>query len=175
VRDDAAVLDAARSLTEAIAAAGVRVQLDDRVDLSAGRRATDWELKGVPLRVEIGPRDLETGSVPVVDRTSGAKTPTPLAGVPAAVTDALEADQAAMYAEAAAALAGGTTDVASLEEAREASQDGFARLPWSVVGPEGEADLGRDGITVRCLLRPDGSLPDREDEPDLLAVTARSY
>ena len=50
------------------AAAGHRVRLDDRTDTSFGRRSVDWELKGVPVRVEVGPRDLAEGNVTVVTR-----------------------------------------------------------------------------------------------------------
>ena len=49
---------ASRALADELGAAGVRAQLDDSVDISFGRRATDWELKGVPVRIEVGPRDL---------------------------------------------------------------------------------------------------------------------
>ena len=45
-------------------------------------------------------------------------------------------------------------------------------MPWAVVGAEGEAELAAQAVTVRCLVRPDGSMPDREDEPDLVAITA---
>src|SRR5690606_4241883 len=52
------VSDAARRLVGELAAAGVRTRLDDQVATAFGRRATDWELKGVPVRIELGPRDL---------------------------------------------------------------------------------------------------------------------
>jgi prolyl-tRNA synthetase len=48
-------------------------------------------------------------------------------------------------------------------------------VPWSAVGPDGEAEANGKAITVRCLVRPDGSVPDSEDEPGLFAVLARSY
>ena len=50
-----------------------------------------------------------------------------------------------------------------------------ARLPWAAVGAEGEARANAQGVTVRCLTRPDGGVPDSEDEPDLLAYLARAY
>ena len=68
-----------------------------------------------------------------------------------------------------------TADVTTLDEAREAAETGFARVPWAVLGDEGEAHLAQDGITVRCLLRSDGSVPQDEAEPDLVAVVARAY
>ena len=52
---------------------------------------------------------------------------------------------------------------------------GWARIPWAAVGPEGEAEANSHGVTVRCLVRPDGSVPDAEDEPDLIAIMARAY
>ncbi len=58
VKDADGAGDTAARLTDELKAAGVRAQLDARVDTSFGRRATDWEIKGVPLRLEVGPRDL---------------------------------------------------------------------------------------------------------------------
>ena len=63
----------------------------------------------------------------------------------------------------------------TVDEAAEAAQTGFARLPWDVVRGEGEARLAERGVTVRCLTGADGSLPASEDDPDLVAVVARAY
>jgi prolyl-tRNA synthetase len=175
VRDDAEVVAAAKALADELRASGVRVRLDIRVEVSAGRRATDWELKGVPVRLELGPRDLAEGVVTLVDRISGEKAPVPLSGVVASMPTRLEAAQNALLAEATARRDGQTVDVDSLEAAREASQTGWARLPWALVGTDGEAALASSAVTVRCLVREDGSLPEAEDEPGLVAVTGRSY
>jgi prolyl-tRNA synthetase len=175
VRDDAEVVARCVALADELRAAGLRVQLDDRVEVSAGRRATDWELKGVPVRLELGPRDLADQSVTLVDRISGDKAPAPLAGVLAAVTDALDAAQATLLTDARARRDARTVDVSTLDEAREASQTGWARVPWAAIGAEGEDELGRSAVTVRGLMRPDGALPESEDEPDLVAITGRSY
>ena len=59
---------AAEALAAELTAAGHRVRLDDRTDTSFGRRSVAWELKGVPVRVEVGPRDLAEGNVTVVTR-----------------------------------------------------------------------------------------------------------
>jgi len=48
-------------------------------------------------------------------------------------------------------------------------------VPWDAVGVDGEAELAQAGVTVRCLVRADGSLPDAVDDPDLVAVVARAY
>ena len=58
---------------------------------------------------------------------------------------------------------------------RPGATAGWARVPWSAVGAEGEAELAQSGVTVRCLVRADGSLPDDDQEPDLLAYVARAY
>jgi prolyl-tRNA synthetase len=175
VRDEPDVLERCRALAAELADAGLRVRLDDRVDLSAGRRSTDWELKGVPVRIELGPRDLAEGTAVLVDRLDSAKSAVPLAGVATAVAGALEANQATMLARATADRDARIRDVSTLDEAREASEQGWARLPWALVGPEGEQALAASAVTVRCLVRPDGGLPLSEDEPDLLALAGRSY
>jgi prolyl-tRNA synthetase len=175
VRDDAGVIERAGQLADELRAAGIRVRLDERVDLSVGRRVTDWELKGIPVRLELGPRDLADEVVTVVDRLDGDKRAVPLSGAVAAVADLLGAGQAQMLADATAARDRHIVDVATLDEAREASQSGWARVPWSVVGPAGEAALAQSAVTVRCLTRPDGTLPATDDEPDLVAYTGRSY
>ena len=80
VRDDEEVIARCRALTDELVAAGVRAHLDVRTDLSFGRRATDWELKGVPVRLELGPRDLANGEVTMARRISGDKAPVQLDG-----------------------------------------------------------------------------------------------
>ena len=167
--------EAAQKLRDALRDAGVRVALDDRVDTTFGRRAVDAELKGYPVRIELGPRDLAAGNAVLVRRRDGAKTPVPVTEVVGAVLSALEADQQALYQEALARREAATVEVSTLEEAIEAAATGWARLPWSAVGPEGEARANESAVTVRCLLRPDGSVPESEDEPDLMAVLARAY
>ena len=175
IRDDDGVAEAAGRLADDLRASGVRVRLDDRTDTSFGRRATDWELKGVPVRIEVGPRDLANGEVTVVRRDTGEKRQAAVDGLADTVPALLDDIQATLLAEATAFRDTRTVDVATVDDAREAAQTGFARVPWATLGTEGEATLARDAITVRCLSRPDGSVPESEDEPDLVAVVARSY
>jgi prolyl-tRNA synthetase len=169
------VLQSAAKLRDRLRDAGVRSALDDRVDTAFGRRAVDAELKGFPIRIEVGPRDLAAGDVVLVRRFDGSKTPTPLTGAVPQVIAALEADQKALYDEALARRESHTYDVTSLDDALAATADGWARLPWSAVGGEGETKANAEGVSVRCLTRADGSVPDSEDEPDLVAYLARAY
>ncbi|HWG99876.1 MAG TPA: proline--tRNA ligase [Pilimelia sp.] len=175
VKDGDGVAEAAAKLRDALRDAGVRVGFDDRVETPFGRRAVDAELKGYPVRVEVGPRDLAAGNAVLVRRTGGSKTPVPVTDVVAAVVAALEADQRALHDAALEFRRSRTVEVATLAEAIEAAASGWARVPWSAVGAQGEAEANAQGVTVRCLLRPDGSVPDSEDEPELVAVLARAY
>jgi prolyl-tRNA synthetase len=167
--------DAAHRLGDQLRAGGARVEVDDRVDVPFGRRAVEWELKGVPLRVEVGPRDLAEDRVVLVRRIPGGKEPVALRGLVDAVRVALVEDQVALYAEAEQRRDARIVDVKTVEDAVEVAASGWARVPWSDLGAEGEARLGEQAVSVRCLVRPDGSLPAAEDEPDLLAYCARAY
>ena len=169
------VVEAATKLRDDLKAAGVRVALDDRADVPFGRRAVDAELKGIPVRVEVGPRDLAAGNAVVVRRVGGTKSPAPLGDVVTQVAAALTADQQALYDAALAFRTERTADVATLAEAIDVAQSGWARVPWSVVGVEGEAEANSQAVTVRCLTRPDGTVPESDEEPDLVAILARAY
>jgi prolyl-tRNA synthetase len=155
--------------------AGVRVGFDDRVDTPFGRRAVDAELKGYPVRIEVGPRDLAVGNVTVAHRISGEKVATKVDDVVSAVKNALDEGQKALYNEALARREAATVEADTLDEAIEAAQTGWARIAWDKVGVDGEAKLNGQSLTVRCLVRADGSVPDRDDEPGMIAVVARSY
>jgi prolyl-tRNA synthetase len=175
VKDGDGAAASAATLVDEVADAGVRVRLDAQVATSFGRRATDWELKGVPVRVEVGPRDLAQGNVTVVRRDTGDKQQVPVGEAAARVADLVEQIQADMLAAATARRDEATIEVSSIDEAADASQTGFARLPWRLVRGDGEAQLAGKGITVRCLMAADGGLPASEDDDDLVAVVARAY
>ena len=91
------------------------------------------------------------------------------------VASLLDSIQERIYGEAIEWRDSRIADATTAEEVREATTTGFARIPWAKLGPEGEADLAEDAITVRCLQRPDGTLPQSGDESDLVAVCGRSY
>src|SRR5690349_20889950 len=102
VKDGDGVTAAATKLRDALRDAGVRVGLDDRVDTAFGRRAVDAELKGYPVRIEVGPRDLAAGNAVVVRRFDGRTTPVPVADVVGRVLAALDEDQQKLHDEALA-------------------------------------------------------------------------
>jgi prolyl-tRNA synthetase len=172
VRDEPDVRRAAQSLVAALETAGHRVRLDDRVDTSFGRRSVDWELKGVPVRVEVGPRDLAEGNVTVVTRHTRTKATVTADAAPAAVAGVLAVAGDELRSEALAFRQARTVEASSLAEAAVAAATGFARIPWSMVGEAGEAELATQALSVRCLQPADSGA---DDDSSLVAVVARSY
>ena len=176
VRDEDGAGAAAAQLVADVRATGRRVRLDDRVATSFGRRAVEWELKGVPVRLEVGPRDLASGQVTLVRRDLQEKRSVPVAAAAAEAVEALEAAQRELLAQARQALAARTVTAADVDEAAAAVSDGgFALVPWAAVGEEGENELAAGGLSVRCLRRADGSLAASDDEDGLVAVVAKAY
>ena len=167
---------AARRIGDELRTLGIRVAVDDDADIQFGRRAVDWELKGVPLRLEVGPRDLAAGEATIVNRISGAeKASVALDGLGGEVARLLATEQDAMLEAARAERDARIVEVASVDDAAATAADGWAKISWSKLGLDGEATLARAGVTVRCLQRADGAVPDSDDEPDLVAFVARSY
>ncbi|MFF5448380.1 proline--tRNA ligase [Streptomyces sp. NPDC012888] len=165
-----------RELGDRLKAAGIRVFVDDRVDTPFGRRAVDWELKGVPVRIEIGPRDLENGTAMLARRIPGGKEPVQIDSLVDLLPKVLDEDQAQLLRESRERREARTTDVTTVEAAGEAAvAGGWARIPWDVLGPEGEAKLAEQAVSVRCLIAEDGSVPEADDAPGTLAIVARSY
>ncbi|MFJ2005566.1 proline--tRNA ligase [Streptomyces chartreusis] len=176
IKGDEPVLAKVREIGDRLRAAGVRVHVDDRTDTPFGRRAVDWELKGVPVRIEIGPRDLESGTAVLARRIPGGKAPVALDALAGLLPAILEEDQALLLRRSRERRESRTSDVSTIEEAAEAATaGGWARLPWATLGEEGEAALAEHGVTVRCLVAEDGSVPDADDAPGNVAVVARAY
>jgi prolyl-tRNA synthetase len=162
----------ARALVADMVKAGVRARLDERTSQSFGRRAVEWELKGVPVRIELGPRDLQAGTAALVRRDRDGKETVGLDGLAASIPALLDSVQDDLRHQALERREAATADVSTIEEVDGA---GFFRLPWSAVGLEGEAILADRGYTVRCLVSEDGGLPAPEQEDGLIAWIARAY
>jgi prolyl-tRNA synthetase len=175
VRDGDGVGERAQLLAEALRTAGVRVVVDDRTDVGFGRRATTWELKGVPVRIELGPRDLENEEATLVRRDAEGKVTVPLSGLPERVVGLMDEIQTSMLETARAGRDDRTVDVGSIPEAIEAAATGFARLPWSLIDADALAALKAEAVTVRCLQDPDGGVATSDDDPDSIATVGRSY
>jgi prolyl-tRNA synthetase len=166
VRDDdrAGVLDAASAVAEELRAASIRVRLDDR-DHRPGFKFNEWELKGAPLRIELGARDLAAGVVTIARRDRGEKQEVPRDGLAPAVPELLRDVQASLFREALEERErrtlrdpGGYAEMT--EYLREAA--GFVAAPWCG-RPECETRVkDESSATIRCL--------PLDEEPETSAV-----
>jgi prolyl-tRNA synthetase len=172
---DGAVTRAASVLVDELTARGLRVRLDDNVAQAFGWRATDWDLQGVPIRVELGPRDLADNAALLYRRDTRDKNKVSIDEVIDEVQQLTTRIQMDMFDAATARRDAAISDCATLDQARDAAQTGVARVPWEVIGAAGERDLATSGLTVRCLRLGDGSLPDTEHDAGALAYIARAY
>ena len=146
------VLDAANELKARLIAAGIRVKLDDS-DNSMGWKCAEYEMKGVPLRVECGPRDLENGQCVLVRRNDGVKTVVSLTELEAAVAEQLELVHQGMFEKAKRNLTDHIYEAHSLEEAKALQEEhgGFIKTMWC-----GELDCElkmkeEAGMSSRCM------------------------
>jgi prolyl-tRNA synthetase len=175
VKDDDRTIASATKIADAIEAVGIRVKLDARPTPGFGRRTVEWELKGVPIRVEVGPRDLDAQQVTVARRDEPGKFTVPLDNLPTLAAELIDGIQVGLFEQARRRLADNTPEVSTLADAIEAAITGFARIPYSVLGEQGEDALAERAMTVRCLQTEGGNTPTERDAKDTFAVVARSY
>ena len=126
------VLPKAREIQAELTKHGVRVMLDDRDAYSPGWKFAEWELRGVPLRVEIGPKDIEKSQVVVVRRDTREKTPVPVANLSAAVVDLMKEIQQSLFRRAVQFREQHTKRAASYDEFKSAMEGrpGFVIAGW---------------------------------------------
>jgi prolyl-tRNA synthetase len=172
---DGAVTRAAATLVEDLKSRGLRVMLDDNVAQAFGWRATEWDLQGVPIRMELGPRDLAENAALLYRRDTRAKDKVGLNDVADEARRLTGRIQTDMFEAATARRDASVSDCATIDQARDMAQTGVARIPWELVDTAGEQDLATSGLTVRCLQLSDGSLPETDDDPGALAYVARAY
>ena len=126
------VLGAASDLADAWRAVGVRVQVDDRDDVRPGFKYADHELRGVPVRVEVGPRDLDADQVTVVRRDTAEKSAVPIAAFGQQLPELMTEIQRSLFEDALAFREERTHPVTSLDELHQvmAGGGGFAVGAW---------------------------------------------
>ena len=145
------VIPAARELADMIKAAGVRVKLDES-DKSAGWKFSEYEMKGVPIRVEIGPRDIEAGNVTLAKRNTGEKITVKKEETVATINKLIDEIHDEMYKKALAYLLDHITEVHNMDELNAAlEKGGYAKMMWC-----GEEDCENKikeltNATARCI------------------------
>jgi prolyl-tRNA synthetase len=126
------VLPKARQIQADLVAQGIRVFLDDREAYTPGWKFAEWELRGVPLRLEIGPKDLEKSQVMLARRDTREKLSAPFDGLTARLTGMLENIQTSLYERALRFREEHTTRAATYDEFKSAMEGrpGFVIAGW---------------------------------------------
>jgi len=126
------VLPKAREIQQQLVSAGIRVMLDDRDMYTPGWKFAEWELRGVPLRLEIGPKDIEKSSVLVARRDTREKAPLAMDGLAASVRALLDEIQANLFARAVQFRDERTQRVSDYDAFKTVmdGRPGFVIAPW---------------------------------------------
>ncbi|KAL8519291.1 hypothetical protein ACS0TY_010289 [Phlomoides rotata] len=182
----AGVLDAASSVKQTLEAAGIKIKIDDSEQRTPGWKFNFWEMKGVPLRIEIGPRDVSSGTVVVSRRDIPGKQgkvfgismePSTLV---AYVKGKLNEVQSSLLERAVSFRDSNIVDVSSYAELKEVIGQGkWARGPWSASDAEELKVKEETGATIRCFPfeQPEGikKCLMTGESADEVAIFAKSY
>lgn len=143
---EAGVVEAAQALAEKLRAAGFRTHVDSRNE-TAGFKFNDWEMRGVPIRIELGPKDIEKGQCVMVRRDNGAKSFVAQAEVATGLQVALDDYAKGLLQRATATLMENVKEVATAEEAKKVV--GIARAGWC---KSEECGLKIQAVTEKTVL-----------------------
>ena len=126
------VLPKAQAIRDELVARGVRVMLDDRDSQTPGWKFNEWEMRGVPLRLEIGPKDIEKSQVVLARRDTREKSFVPMDGLAAHVEQLLATIQQALFERAVAFRTEHTSETDSYDEFKQIMEGrpGFVISPW---------------------------------------------
>jgi prolyl-tRNA synthetase len=152
--EKALVFEAAKKIREQLVKANIRVKVDEREGQSPGYKFNDWEMRGVPLRMEIGPKDVAKGSVVLARRDRPGregKSFVSQEGIAESVEQQLGAIQKALLERALEFRNARTSEPKNLEEFRAAVEQGFARSPWCGDSKCEEQIKETTKATLRCI------------------------
>ncbi len=152
--DSAPVMETVQRVEAELKAAGLRVKVDSRTEVTPGFKFNDWEMRGVPLRIEIGPKDVEKGTVALARRDrpgKEGKSFVPQSGLVATVTDLLADIQQSLLARATAFRDSHIHEPKDYAELTEIVQNGWA-YAWWCESAACEAKVKEDTkATTRCI------------------------
>jgi len=152
--EKARVMEAARKIRAALVAADIRTKMDEREGVSPGFKFNDWEMRGVPLRLEIGPKDVAKDTVVLARRDKPGKEGkcfVPQEGLPSAVNKTLSEIQTALYERALAFREANTQDPKDYAEFKAAVETGFAFSFWCGRAKCEEQIKEETKATMRCI------------------------
>jgi prolyl-tRNA synthetase len=152
--EKAQVLEAARKIKAELVASNIRVILDEREGSSPGFKFNDWEMRGVPLRMEIGPKDVAKGTVVLARRDKPGregKSFVPQAGIPDAVKQTLDLIQKALYERALNFRNANTVDPKDYQEFKGAVEKGFSYSFWCGSAQCEKNIKEETKATLRCI------------------------
>lgn len=177
----AAVLAALEPVVKSLKAADVRVHLDARDTVTPGFKFNQWEVKGVPLRIEMGPRDLAKSEVVLARRDTGEKMPVAVADLVEKIPALLEEIQSGMLARAEKNLAEHMSEASTMDELIKILDEkgGFVKAPWAGSEADEKVMQEKTKATIRIMCEekaPAGSkcvLSGKDT--DTLVLFARAY
>ncbi len=148
-----ATLEACRKIETELRAEGIRVKLDDRDWVKTGFKYNDWEMRGVPLRVEVGPRDLEKGEAMIARRDTGEKQSVALTSLATNVTRLLADIQQGLLEAARKELHDRTLTTTDYEAFKEsiAENRGFVSACWDGTRETEDLIKKESKATIRCI------------------------
>jgi prolyl-tRNA synthetase len=152
--EKASVLENAHRLRKELIDAGIRVKMDEREGTSPGFKFNDWEMRGVPLRMELGPKDVAKGSVVLARRDrpgKEGKSFVPQPGIAASVTQMLGEIQQALYDRALTFRKANTAEPADYGQFKQAVEKGFAYAWWCGSGDCEGKIKEETKATMRCI------------------------
>ena len=143
----------AKEIRDKLAAKDVAVTLDDRQEYTPGWKFNEWELKGIPIRIEIGPRDLKQNQVTLARRDTLQKTTAKEDEVVETVLKLLEDIQSSLFSKAKKTLEDSITTVKTYEEFKKVLEQkgGFLRASWCGNTPCEEKIKDETGATIRIV------------------------
>jgi prolyl-tRNA synthetase len=168
-REKAQVIQLADSVFAELKSAGIRVKMDDRDQFTPGFKYNEWEMKGVPLRLEIGPRDVADNAVMAARRDIKGKEKVSVQGIAETVKTVLDSIQKTLFEQALAFREANTRDASTMEEMAQLilKERGFVRVWWEG-DADAEAKVKEDTkATLRCFPL------DQQDEEGICVATGK--
>ena len=175
------VLEACKEIEKSLVAKGIRVKLDDEEGRTPGWKFAQYEMKGIPLRIEVGPRDLANGEVTLARRVDGVKLTKKIEDIEEEIPGTLEEIHTLMYEKALNHLNSHIKDVDSIEELNAAlNEGGYARMAFcGDMECEDKIKELTKGGTTRCIYKeevPEGTVcPCCGKKATMIVYFAKAY